>query len=102
MAKALFSVLFKVIKAIANVILAPINLLVVNLLPNFSSLIATFNNAVSTFINNGVMFFFNILPSNARALVILWLTFLVSYYSISLSIHFILKVYKLIKQIKIW
>lgn len=102
MAKALFSVLFKVIKAIANVILAPINLLVVNLLPNFSSLITTFNNAVSTFINNGVMFFFNILPPNARTLVILWLTFLVSYYSISLSIHFVLKVYKLIKQIKIW
>lgn len=102
MAKAIFSVFFKVIKGIANVILAPVNLLVVNLFPNFTALISTFNNAVSTFIGGGIMYFFNILPPNTRNLVLLWLTFLVSYYSISLSIHAILKIYKLIKQIKIW
>lgn len=102
MAKAIFSVFFKVIKGIANVILAPVNLLVVNLFPNFSNLISTFNNAVSLFIGNGIAYFFNILPTNTRNLVLLWLTFLISYYSISLSIHAILKIYKLIKQIKIW
>lgn len=102
MAKAIFSVLFKIIKSIVNVVLAPINLLVANLFPNFSSLITAFNNSVNMYLGNGMSFFLHFLPPTCRTLILLWLTFLISYYSISLSIHAILKVYKLIKQIKIW
>lgn len=102
MAKAIFTVFFKIIKGLVNVILAPINLIVANLFPSFSTLISTFNSGVNTFLGNGLSFFLHILPPSCRTLILLWLTFLISYYSISLSIHAILKVYKLIKQIKIW
>lgn len=102
MAKAIFSVFFKIIKGIANLILAPINLLVVNLFPDFSTLISAFNQGVNMYLGNGLAFFLNFLPPTCRSLISLWLLFLISYYSISLTIHGILKVYKLIKQIKIW
>lgn len=102
MAKAIFNVFFKVIKGIANIILQPVNALVVTIFPNFSNLITAFNNAIMLFLGNGIAYFFHIFPPNTRNLVIIWLTFLISYYSISFTIHGILKVYKLIKQIKIW
>lgn len=102
MAKAIFTVFFKIIKAMANVILAPVNLLVANLFPNFGALITAFNQGVNMYLGNGLAFFLNFLPPSSRNLILLWVLFLISYYSISLSIHAILKVYKLIKQIKIW
>ena len=56
MAKAIFNVLFGVIKTILNVGLAPVNLLVVNLFPDFSNLINNFNNVVSTYIGGGISY----------------------------------------------
>lgn len=102
MFKILFDVLFSVISGIANVILAPINLLVAGLIPDTAKLINTFNTAVNTFIGDGLNYFFSMLPPNCRFFVLLYLTFLVAYYTISISVHAILKVYKIIQNIKIW
>lgn len=102
MAKAIFSVLFKVIKGLTASILAPINLIVSNLFPDFSNLIATFNNAVGTFLTGSLNYFFHILPPNCRAFVLLWLTLLVAFYTFSITAHAILKIYTIIKNIKIW
>lgn len=102
MAKALFSVFFKVIKGIATVILTPINALVSNLFPDFSNLIATFNTAVGTFLTGSLNYFFHILPPNCRTFVLLWLTLLIAFYTFSITAHAILKVYTIIKNIKIW
>lgn len=102
MFKILFDVLFGVISGIANVVLTPINLLVATLVPDTARLISTFNAAVNYFIGTPLNYFFSILPSNCRTFVILYLTFLVGYYTISISVHAILKVYTIIKNIKIW
>lgn len=102
MFKALFNVLFSVISGLANVILAPVNLLVAGLVPDTARLINTFTTAVNTFIGDGLNYFFSMLPPNCKTFILLYLTFLVAYYSISISVHAILKVYKIIQNIKIW
>lgn len=102
MAKAIFSVFFKIIKGIVSVLLSPVNLLVTNLFPDFTNLINTFNNAVTTYIGAPLGYFFNILPPNCRTAIILYLSILITYYTTSLTIHAILKIYKLIKNIKFW
>lgn len=102
MFKALFNVLFSVIKGIVSVILAPINLLVANLVPDVSTMIGTFNTAVNTFFTNTLNYFFSMLPPHCRTFILLYLTFLVAYYTISFTVHGIVKVYKIIKAVKIW
>lgn len=102
MAKAIFSVFFKIIKAILNVVLLPINALIVNLFPDFSNMIISFNNGVQTYIGSGLGFFANLLPPTTKSLVLLYLTFLVSYYTITYSVHGIVKIFQIIKRIKFW
>jgi hypothetical protein len=102
MAKAIFNVLFKVIKSVLNILLAPVNLLVVNLFPDFSNMISAFNNGVQTIIGTGLGFFSHLFPPTTRSLIILYLTFLISYYTISYSAHAIIKIFKIIQRIKFW
>ena len=102
MAKALFNVLFNVIKTILNIGLAPINLLVVNLFPDFSNLISNFNSVVSTYIGGGIGYFSALLPPITKNIILLYLTFLISYYTITYSAHAIIKIFKIIQRIKFW
>lgn len=102
MGKALFKVLLKLIKSIADIILAPINLLVVNLLPDLSSMISTFNSAVSRFLGTNLAFFAHLLPPYTKTLILIYLGFLITYYTIVVTAHAILKVINIIKAIKIW
>lgn len=102
MAKAIFKVLFLVIKAIANVFLAPVNLIVSNVFPDFTTMIARFNVGVSTYVGSGLAYFGNLLPPYTKEFVLLYLTILIVYYTISISVHLIMKVIYIIKAIKIW
>lgn len=102
MAKAIFKVFFKIIKSTVNIVLAPINAMVVGLFPDFSAMISYFNLALNRLINGTLGYFFNILPPHCKTLVALYLGLLVSYYTISITLHAILKVYTIIKNIKIW
>ena len=102
MAKAIFNVLFGIIKTILNLLLAPINLLVVNLFPDFSNLISNFNNTVSTYIGSGIGYFSSLLPPTTKSILLIYLTFLISYYTITYSAHAIIKIFKIIQRIKFW
>lgn len=101
MAKAIFQVLFSIIVAITNIFLAPINALVVNLVPDLSNLITFFNNGVLT-IGSKLAYFSSMLPPTTKTCITIYLTFLISYYGISYTIHGILKVIQIIKAIKVW
>ena len=102
MGKAIFKVLLKFIKGVADLVLAPINLLVANLLPDFSNMISTFNTAVSRFLGTNLAFFAHLLPPITKNVLLAYMTFLVTYYTITLTAHAILKVINIIKAIKIW
>lgn len=102
MAKAIFNVFFKVIQSVLNIILLPINALIVNLFPDFSSMITTFNTAIRTYIGPTIGYFSSLLPPTTKTLLIIYLTFLISYYTISYSAHAIIKIFKIIQKIKFW
>lgn len=102
MAKAIFKVLFKVITAVLNVILSPINLLVANLFPSFSTMISNFNSLVSTYVGSGLAWFSNIIPPMTLSLIVLYLTILISFYTISFTVHGIVKIFHIIQKIKFW
>lgn len=102
MAKALFNVFFKIIKSVVGIFLAPINALIVNLFPDLSKLISTFNAGVEKLLGSGLGFFAHLLPPTTRVIILLWLAILIGYYTISVSVHLILKVIHIIKKLKIW
>lgn len=87
---------------IANIFLAPANSIVTNLFPDFSNLVSTFTTFINTYIGNGVLYFFSILPPNTKTFIILYLYLLVILYTASLAIHVLIKVIEIIKAVKIW
>lgn len=102
MAKAIFDVFFSIIQTALNLILAPINPLIDTLIPDFTDQINTFNTLIYTYIGDGVAWFSSILPSTTRSMILLYLSFLLGYYTISYSVHAFIKIFKLIKAIKFW
>lgn len=102
MGKAIFSVLLKFIKSVVNTLLSPINLLVVNLLPDLSSMISTFNQGVTAYIAPNLAFFAHLLPPITKSLILVYLAFLITFYTITVTAHAILKVIEIIKTVKIW
>lgn len=102
MAKLIFSVFFGIISSVTNIVLTPINAIVVGLFPNLSGILTTFNNAILIFASSPIGFFAYLLPPTTRSLVLLWLTLLIAYYSVLFTIHVVLKVFRIIKTIKFW
>lgn len=102
MGSALFNVLFKIIGTIVGIFTAPINLILINFFPDFTTVIANFNNAVTTLIGGGLGFFSEILPPITRATILFYLGVVISYYVIAVNLHLILKVITIIKNLKIW
>lgn len=102
MFKVLFDVLFGVIIAIVNVIMIPIQALVENFVPEIGDFISKFYGVLNNVIGGGFSFFYHLLPPTSRTLLVVYLTFLISFYTISISAHAILKVYTIIKRIKVW
>lgn len=102
MGKILLKVLFNTIYGIVNTILFPINALVSTLFPDFSALITTLSLSIQTFINTTFTWFINILPPYTKVAIIIYITFLITYYTISITLHYILKVFQIIKNIKFW
>lgn len=102
MASALFNVFFKIIGHVVGIFTAPINLILVSFFPDFATIIANFNNGVTTLIGGGLGYFSSLLPPITRATILLYLGILISYYVIAVNVHLILKVVTIIKNIKIW
>ena len=102
MAKTIFKVLLKFIKSVADLILSPINALVVNLLPDLSTLISTFNSGIQQYVAPNLSFFTHMLPPMTKNILLIYLTFLITYYTITITAHAILKIINIIKAIKIW
>lgn len=101
MAKAIFNVLFKIIVSITNMFLAPINALVVNFVPDLSSYISKFNSLVLEF-GSKLSYFSSMLPPTTKSILTIYLSFLIVYYTISITAHGIIKVIEIIKAVKIW
>lgn len=102
MANALFTGLFKLIKTIVDVLLMPLNVVFAALLPDVTSVINNFNNAVTTLVGSNLSYFSSMLPPITRATILFYFLVLIGYYGASFTIHIIMKVFIIIKKIKIW
>lgn len=102
MINAIINGILKVITTLLSVFLLPVNLLIENLFPDMTSAISHFNNFVTTYFGSTLSFFFNLLPPIFRGIVILWLSFLISYYTIYFSYLAIVKLFDVIQKIKFW
>lgn len=102
MINAILNGILKVITTLLNVFLLPINLLVDSLFPDMTEAISHFNNFVTTYLGSPLSYFFNLLPPIFKSIVLLWLTFLVSYYTIYYSYLGIIKIWSVIQKIKFW
>lgn len=102
MAKALMKVIMKLVTSIVDIILLPINSLVGNIFPDFSSALSTFNNFITTYVGGTIGYFSSILPPITRNVISLWFIFLVTYYSVAWSYTLIVKIYNVIQKIKFW
>lgn len=102
MINAIINGILKIITTLLSVFLLPINLLIENLFPDMTNSIAHFNNFVTSYLGSSLSFFFNLLPPIFRSIVILWLTFLISYYTIYYSYLAIVKLFDIIQKIKFW
>lgn len=98
----IFQILFTIITTGVNLFLTPINRIIATAFPSFSNLITSFNTFLDTYITPSLLYFFYILPPNTRFIVIFYLELLLILYSISLTIHGIIKVIEIIKAVKIW
>ena len=102
MAKAFFNVLFQIITSVLNIVLLPINAVISNLFPDVSSLITQFNNLIDNVFGSGMVYFASILPPITKSIILFYLGVLVSYYTISISVHAFVKLFIVIRKIKFW
>ena len=102
MARAIFKVFFKIIVSLTNALLTPVFSLLGSLFPDLSLILTKFNYVVNNYFGAGLTWFWNIIPTGTQSLITLYLTIMITYYTISISVHAILKVFAIIKRIKIW
>lgn len=102
MIKAIINGLLNVIMSILNVFLYPINALFENLFPDMTNAIGTFNTFVNDYVGGTLSYFFSILPPIFRSLLVLWITFLISYFTIYYTYQGMVKIWGIIQKVKFW
>lgn len=102
MIKALLNGILKVITTLIGFLLTPINALFTNLFPDMSSAISSFNTFVNTYIGGALSYFFSLFPPIFRSLLVIWFTFVISYYGIYYTYKAIIKIFAIIQKIKFW
>lgn len=102
MIKALLNGLLSIITSLLNIFLLPINALIENVFPDMANSISTFNSFINTYVGGTLSYFFSILPPTFRGLLVLWFTFVISYYSVYYTYTGIIKIWSIIQKIKFW
>lgn len=102
MIKAIINGIMKLVTSILNIVLLPVNTLIANIFPNMSTAINSFTTFVNTYIGGTLGYFFSLLPPISRSIIVLWFTFLITYYGVVWSYSLIIKIYNVIQKIKFW
>lgn len=104
MAYAIFKVLFKVIKTLLNIVLLPINALVVAIFPNLEleNILLAFNDGVVYYLGGTLRYFSSMLPITTRTFILIYLTILISFYTVSIAVHAIIKLFSILQKLKLW
>lgn len=102
MIKAILNGILKIITSLVGFILSPLNSLISNLFPNMANAIGTFNTFVNNYFGSNLTFFFSMFPPIFKTLLVLFISFAISYYTIHYSYIAIVKIFNVIQKIKFW
>lgn len=105
MANAIFKALLTFIANVIGVFLAPIDLIVVNAFPRLNQIVSGWTSsfqALSSYMAHSIGYVINLLPTTTARAVWLYLGVVLATYTITISIHLIVKLLIIIKNIKFW
>ena len=102
MIQSILNALLTMITNLVGVILSPLNSLITSLFPDFSGAISSFTTMVNTYLGGAISYATTFIPPTTRSMLVLWLTFLVTYYGAIYSYTLITKTWDIIQKIKFW
>lgn len=102
MINAILNGLLNFMAGVVDGLLAPVNTVILSAFPDFSNYIADFDRYVDFYIGNNLAYFTSMLPKSTINLLVLYLTTLINFMTITIIIHTLLKVFRMIKNIKFW
>ena len=102
MIKALLNGIMKMVTSVLDIVLLPVNSLISNLFPDMSVAISRFTAFVNSYFGTGLTYFFQLIPPLTRNIIVLWFTFLITYYGVVWSYSLIIKIWNVIQKIKFW
>lgn len=105
MANAIFKALLTFVANVIGVFLAPIDLIIVNAFPRLNHIVTSWNTqfqGLSSYLAHGIGYVINLLPADTARAVWLYLGVVLSIYTITISIHLIVKLLIIIRNVKFW
>lgn len=101
MFKAIFSGIINLLATVIQIIVWPINQIIVNLLPDLSDQISQVSSGINTLFN-GIGWSLGLLPPGVLAVLTFILTVEIAKHTIYLSTHTLIKVWNVLQKIKFW
>lgn len=102
MIKALINGILNIVSWVVNLVLTPVNLLIANLFPDMNTAISNFNNVLNNYVGNTLSWVANFIPPLTKNMIILGITFMISYYGVIWTYTLTIKVFNIIRKIKFW
>lgn len=102
MINILLNGILKFMVNIANIGLSPINNLLYNNFPDLTNYLNDFSSLLNNYVAPIIGWFIALIPPKTKALIGIYLATVVGLYIVSLTVQGIVKVFKLIQNIKIW
>ena len=101
MIQAIFKFLLNILATLVQVVVWPINQIIVNALPDLSEKIQQVSNGFNTLFS-GIGWALGILPSSVLAVLIFIVSVEIIKHTIFLSTHTLTKIWTILQKIKFW
>ena len=101
MFQLLFKIILNLVATLLQIILAPLNLLIVGALPDISAKITEVTSAITSMVGN-ITWALSIIPAPVVSALAFILTLEIAKHSIYVLTHMLLKVWEVIQKIKFW
>ena len=90
------------INNVISFVLLPINLIFATIFPNLSTQVSNFNTSFEGLLLRYGGYIGSIIPPGTKSIILLWLTFLISYYGIIWTYWLAVRTWTIIKKVKFW
>lgn len=99
MAAKILNVLLSLVLSIANVFLAPINTILTNFVPDLTEHLNYFTQGIGLFFTTKLSWFAYMIPPHTKSLIFIYITFLIAYYTVAITLHGVLWLLNVVKKL---